>query len=166
VCGKKIGVKSHTPYDEVLQIAKEKGVDMIVTLGSSSYSDAAKAALIIHASLPVDQMAVDSMESLNAGSVDDKTGEMNSPATVKDPTLKLICVPTSFSRGVERKQRLYEPDHTQEIALRPPRLCTKPHCARPAARAYDTTAPLAEHGRTCSGSLRRDTLHGQKQRRC
>ncbi|KAH9920603.1 putative Fe-containing alcohol dehydrogenase [Fomitopsis serialis] len=84
LCGKKIGVKSHTPYDEVLQIAKEtkeKGADMIVTLGSSSYSDAGKAAL-----------------SLNAGHADDKTGwAMSSPATVKEPTLKLICVPASLS---------------------------------------------------------------------
>ncbi|TFY54806.1 hypothetical protein EVJ58_g8637 [Rhodofomes roseus] len=100
VCGKKVGVKSHTPYDEVLQIAKEtkeRGADIIVTLGSSSYSDAAKAALIAHASLPADKLDIESMESLVVGNVDEKTGDMAVPTTVKDPTLKLICVPTSLS---------------------------------------------------------------------
>ncbi|KZT66470.1 Dehydroquinate synthase-like protein [Daedalea quercina L-15889] len=99
VCGKKVGVKSHTPYDEVLQIAretKETSADIIVTLRSRSYTDAAKAARIIHDSLSADNMDVESMEGLATGLMDEN---LDAPPMMYKPILKLICVRTSLSAG-------------------------------------------------------------------
>lgn len=91
----KIGVGSHTPYADVLAIAKilqDKDADCLVSIGSSSYSDACKIARLLAATLPADQLTADSITSL----MDLKKGRTK-PGELKDPTMKLILVPCTLS---------------------------------------------------------------------
>jgi alcohol dehydrogenase class IV len=93
VVGTKPGVGAHTPYDDVLEITRlfhEKKADCLICIGSSSYSDASKIARLMHASLAPDNLTVEAMEAL----VDQEKG---SATGLKDPTTKLILVPTSLS---------------------------------------------------------------------
>ncbi|CAI9636920.1 maleylacetate reductase [Alternaria burnsii] len=93
VVGTKSGVGAHSPYEDVLEIARllhEKKADFLISIGSSSYSDACKIARLMHANLAPDNLTVEAMEAL----VDQAKG---SAAGLKDPTIKLILVPTSLS---------------------------------------------------------------------
>ncbi|KAI4628902.1 hypothetical protein J4E83_003455 [Alternaria metachromatica] len=93
VVGTKSGVGAHSPYEDVLEIARlfhEKNADCLISIGSSSYSDASKIARLMHANLAPDNLTVEAMESL----VDQEKG---SAVDLKDPTTKLILVPTSLS---------------------------------------------------------------------
>ncbi|OWY52941.1 Dehydroquinate synthase-like protein [Alternaria alternata] len=93
VVGTKSGVGAHSPYEDVLEIAKllrEKKADCLISIGSSSYSDACKIARLMHANLAPDNLTVEAMEAL----VDQAKG---SAAGLEDPTIKLILIPTSLS---------------------------------------------------------------------
>jgi alcohol dehydrogenase class IV len=93
VVATKSGVGAHTPYDDVLEITRlfhEKKADCLISVGSSSYSDASKIARLMHANLAPDNLTIEAMEAL----VDQDKG---SAAGLKDPTTKLILVPTSLS---------------------------------------------------------------------
>ncbi|KAF8582233.1 iron-containing alcohol dehydrogenase [Ramaria rubella] len=98
IIAKKVGVRAHTPYTDVLdlvdQLHESRG-DCIVCVGSSSYSDAAKIALIVHSSIKSSELSVSAMETLAAKSY--HNGDTKAPTTVKAPTLKLILVPTTLS---------------------------------------------------------------------
>ncbi|GAD96376.1 hypothetical protein ANI_1_1286084 [Paecilomyces variotii No. 5] len=93
--GKKVGVGSHSPYHDVLAIAKlahDANADCIVSIGSSSYSDATKIARLLHATFPPDRLTEEGMESLI-----DQTKGSTRPGVFSSPTTKLILVPCSLS---------------------------------------------------------------------
>ena len=93
VVATKSGVGAHSPYEDVLEMTRllfEKEADCLISIGSSSYSDASKIARLMHANLAADNLTVEAMEAL----VDQKKGRADG---LKDPTTKLILVPTSLS---------------------------------------------------------------------
>lgn len=93
VVGTKSGVGAHSPYEDVLEITRllhEKEADCLISIGSSSYSDASKIARLMHANLAPDNLTVEAMEAL----VDQDKG---SAAGLKDPKTRLILIPTSLS---------------------------------------------------------------------
>jgi alcohol dehydrogenase class IV len=93
VVGTKSGVGAHSPYNDILDITKmldAKDADCLISVGSSSYSDASKIARLMQANLARDNLNVDAMEAL----VDQEKSKADG---LKDPTTKLILVPTSLS---------------------------------------------------------------------
>jgi alcohol dehydrogenase class IV len=93
VVGTKSGVGAHSPYEDVLGITKmldEKEADCLISIGSSSYSDASKIARLMQANLAKDNVTVDAMEAL----VDQEKGKADG---LRNPMTKLILVPTSLS---------------------------------------------------------------------
>lgn len=93
VLATKSGVGAHSPYEDVLAIAKllnDNDADALISIGSSSYSDACKIARLVQTNLDPKNYTVDGMEGL----VDQKAGNAKCS---KDPKVKLIVVPTSLS---------------------------------------------------------------------
>jgi alcohol dehydrogenase class IV len=93
---KKVGVGSHSPYADTIDIAhrvQQNSIDAVVCIGSGSYSDSCKTAVMLSATLSLG-FSYDDMESL----VDQKRG-LAGPENLTSPTTKLICVPTSLSSG-------------------------------------------------------------------
>jgi alcohol dehydrogenase class IV len=89
----KNGVGAHSPYEDVIEITKmlnETQADCLICIGSSSYSDAAKIARLMHTNLPSSDLTPTAMESL----VDKDLGNAKG---LKDPKVRLILVPTSLS---------------------------------------------------------------------
>ena len=89
----KSGVGAHSPYDDVLEITKilhENEADCLISIGSSSYSDACKIARLMHTNIAPNNLTVDAVEAL----VDQEKGYAEH---LKDPSIKLILVPTSLS---------------------------------------------------------------------
>lgn len=95
VVDRKAGVGSHSPYADVIDIAhriQEQDVDCVISLGSSSYSDACKIARLLAENLPPGFGAED-MEGL----VDQDKGAAPEDALEKPEKVKLIVIPTSLS---------------------------------------------------------------------
>lgn len=93
--GKKVGVVAHSPYADVLAIARlmnEKDADAVVCIGSSSYSDATKNARLLHATFPLDQLTEETMESL----IDQSKGKTR-PGAFQKPKTRMILIPCSLS---------------------------------------------------------------------
>lgn len=93
IVGVKSGVGAHSPYNDILEITKllvDNQADCLVSVGSSSYSDACKIARLVQANLDPNKFTVEKMESL----IDQEKG---SAKDLKDPIVKLILVPTSLS---------------------------------------------------------------------
>lgn len=93
IVGKKAGVGAHSPYEDVLAIAKlmnEKRADCLLSIGSSSYSDACKIARLMQANMDPESLTPEAMEAL----VDQKKGTVDD---LTDPKTRLILVPTSLS---------------------------------------------------------------------
>jgi alcohol dehydrogenase class IV len=94
--GKKVGVGKHSPYADTIEIAhhvQSNNIDAVVSIGSGSYSDSCKTAVMLSATLPPG-FGADEMEALV-----DQTRGLAGPDNIKAPTTKLICVPTSLSAG-------------------------------------------------------------------
>jgi alcohol dehydrogenase class IV len=93
VVGTKSGVGAHSPYEDILAITRllhDNNADALVSVGSSSYSDACKIARLMQTYLAPENYTIDGMEGL----VDqDKGNTLN----LKNPEVKLIVVPTSLS---------------------------------------------------------------------
>ncbi|KAJ4323703.1 hypothetical protein N0V94_001762 [Neodidymelliopsis sp. IMI 364377] len=93
IVGKKAGVGAHSPYKDVLEITNllnEKEADCLLSIGSSSYSDACKIARLMQTNLDPKNLTPEAMDELvnqGRGTVDD----------LKDPRTKLILTPTSLS---------------------------------------------------------------------
>ncbi|KAF1943744.1 Dehydroquinate synthase-like protein [Clathrospora elynae] len=93
IVGTRSGVGAHSPYEDVLDIVKllnEKKADCLVSIGSSSYSDACKIARLMQANLAPENLTEKAMEAL----IDQERGAADG---LKDPKIKLILVPTSLS---------------------------------------------------------------------
>ncbi|CAO2655366.1 Nn.00g104300.m01.CDS01 [Neocucurbitaria sp. VM-36] len=93
IVGTKSGVGAHSPYDDILEISKllnETEADCLVSIGSSSYSDACKIARLMQTNLDQQNLTVEAMEAL----VDQEKGRVEN---LKDPRVRLILVPTSLS---------------------------------------------------------------------
>ena len=93
IVGTKSGVGAHSPYEDILDIARllnETEADCLVSIGSSSYSDACKIARLMQANLDPQNLTVEAMEAL----IDQEKGVVEN---LKDPRVKLILVPTSLS---------------------------------------------------------------------
>ncbi|KAF2234154.1 Dehydroquinate synthase-like protein [Viridothelium virens] len=90
----KLGVGSHTPYEDVIDISRRIHAihaDTVVCIGSCSYSDACKTACLLCASLPTPFTEAD-MEAL----VDQEKG-LTPPEKLQLLRTKLILVPTTLS---------------------------------------------------------------------
>jgi alcohol dehydrogenase class IV len=93
VVGTKSGIAAHSPYEDVLEITKmldEQNADCLISIGSSSYSDASKIARLMQSNLARDNLTPEAMEDL----VDQDKGKAEG---LRDPLVKLILVPTSLS---------------------------------------------------------------------
>lgn len=91
--GSKSGVGAHSPYPDVLDIASsliENDIHCLISIGSSSYSDASKIARLMQANLAPDNLNIEAMEAL-------VNQEKGNTENLKDPTCCLILVPTSLS---------------------------------------------------------------------
>ncbi|KAK4570071.1 hypothetical protein LTR86_003041 [Recurvomyces mirabilis] len=87
----KVGVGAHSPYQDVIDIAhltQQHEADCLISIGSSSYSDACKIGAQLAATLPPNFAAKD-MESL----IDQQKGS----GVTKPASIKVILVPTSLS---------------------------------------------------------------------
>ncbi|OAG39979.1 hypothetical protein AYO21_05852 [Fonsecaea monophora] len=92
VVGIKKGMTPHTPWSEILQItaeARESNADCLVTLGAGSITDGAKMVTLALANniRTAKELARYSSESTDV------------PATVHEPKVPLITIPTSLSGG-------------------------------------------------------------------
>lgn len=95
VVDRKAGVGSHSPYADVIDIAhriQDHQADCVISLGSSSYSDACKIARLLAESMPAG-FGADDMEGL----VDEEEGAAPQDALGRPETVRLILVPTSLS---------------------------------------------------------------------
>ncbi|KAF4452077.1 hypothetical protein F53441_5008 [Fusarium austroafricanum] len=93
----KEGVGSHSPYEDVIDIAHritENKIDCVISVGSGSYSDACKVARLMSATLPSGFKEKD-MEAL----LDQEKGIAPQDKLKKAEGVKLILVPTSLSAG-------------------------------------------------------------------
>lgn len=93
----KEGVGSHSPYEDVIDIAHritENKIDCVICVGSGSYSDACKVARLMSATLPEGFEEKD-MEAL----LDQEKGVAPQDKMKKAEGVKLILVPTSLSAG-------------------------------------------------------------------
>ncbi|KAL3257814.1 hypothetical protein ABHI18_006534 [Aspergillus niger] len=132
VLQKKTGVGSHSPYRDIMAIAhtiQTQDIQAVISIGSGSYSDACKIAVMLSATLPAG-FGIDDMEAL----VDQVHG-LAGPGGIKAPTTKLICVPTSLSAGEwnhyasgtnaqGKKQHFVHPEGSPSLILMDPRIAS------------------------------------------
>ncbi|KAJ5748217.1 uncharacterized protein N7511_009913 [Penicillium nucicola] len=91
IVGRRIGMKSHTLWSEVLEItaeARAAQADLILTIGAGSLTDGAK---IIALALANDIRTPEELETLAQGP--------NKRENIQNPTVPIISVPTSLSAG-------------------------------------------------------------------
>ncbi|CAK40253.1 uncharacterized protein An09g03140 [Aspergillus niger] len=104
-------------------------IQAVISIGSGSYSDACKIAVMLSATLPTG-FGIDDMEAL----VDQVHG-LAGPGGIKAPTTKLICVPTSLSAGEwnhyasgtnaqGKKQHFVHPEGSPSLILMDPRIAS------------------------------------------
>jgi hypothetical protein len=125
VVGAKSGVGAHSPYEDILEITRllhETKADCLISIGSSSYSDASKIARLMHANLAPDNLTAEAMEAL----VDQEKG---SAADLKDPTIKRTD--ESISKRVEQQLVRNKPPDKEEAALRKRARSAGSHPSRP-----------------------------------
>lgn len=92
VVGLRVGMTPHTHWNEILEITRDaapKNVDVIVTLGAGSLTDAAK---VIAWMLANDITDSAGMEKLLDSKPDARAG-------FKDPVIRHVAIPTSLSGG-------------------------------------------------------------------
>ncbi|KAF1832654.1 Dehydroquinate synthase-like protein [Decorospora gaudefroyi] len=110
VVGTKSGVDIHSPYEDVLDITKllnEKDADCLVSIGSSSCSDACKIARLMQVTLAPDSLTVEAMENL--------VDEEKRLATIHNkPRVRMIAVPTGLSAGEWNNRSAATNPHTHK----------------------------------------------------
>ncbi|KAF4612823.1 hypothetical protein G7Y89_g15550 [Cudoniella acicularis] len=90
IVGVRRGIKPHTPWEDVLEIVKEireRGADVIVTLGAGSLTDGAK---VISFALANDVFTVDDLEGITTEAKRED---------LKSCKIPVINIPTSLSGG-------------------------------------------------------------------
>lgn len=129
---KKTGVGSHSPYRDIIDIAhkiQDHDVQAVVSIGSGSYSDACKIAVMLASTLKPG-FGADEMEEL----IDQSHG-LAGADRIQAPTTKLICVPTSLSAGEwnaygsgtnskGKKQHFMHPNGAPSLLLLDPRIAS------------------------------------------
>ncbi|KAF8529556.1 hypothetical protein BU17DRAFT_36523 [Hysterangium stoloniferum] len=128
--GKRVGIGAHSPYSDVTDLTRQlwkSNADIIVTVGGSSYTDACKAAMLIHTSTEP--------AKLNNATVDSLIDIPACPAA-RHPTVKLIAVPTTLSAAeyspiagitdpvTHHKNPITHPDLAATCVILDPALCT------------------------------------------
>lgn len=132
VVGKKAGVGAHSPYQDVLEITNllnERRADCLLSIGSSSYSDACKIARLMQTNLDPQNLTPEAMEAL----VDQDKGTVDN---LKDPATRLILVPTSLSASewnnkssatnptTQKKQHFSSPNGAPDLILLDPEVAS------------------------------------------
>ena len=87
----------HTPRSAVIkatEAARAAKADLIVTVGGGSMTDAAKAVAMCVANDIRDANAMDALRAVKGAD-----GAVGPPATMRPPTVRQICVPTTISGG-------------------------------------------------------------------
>ncbi|KAL1654113.1 hypothetical protein SLS61_003115 [Didymella pomorum] len=133
IVGKKAGVGAHSPYQDVLEttsLLNERKADCLLSIGSSSYSDACKIARLMQTNLDPQNLTPEAMEAL----VDQEKGTIDD---LKDPTTRLILVPTSLSASewnnkssatsptTQKKQHFSSPNAAPDLILLDPEVASK-----------------------------------------
>ncbi|KAJ4387930.1 hypothetical protein N0V93_008533 [Gnomoniopsis smithogilvyi] len=127
VAGIHVGMRPHTYYSEVLEVAgeaKSSGADCVVTIGGGSLTDAAKAIVLMLAN---EVSTLDEMDDLfkksNAYRSNDVLPAGETLPTIHPPKLPIICIPTTLSAGeynppggathdeTKHKQLFFPPNH-------------------------------------------------------
>ncbi|KAK7990508.1 Fe-containing alcohol dehydrogenase [Apiospora arundinis] len=106
VAGTRVGLKPHTRWSEVLEVVREArdlDVDLLVTLGAGSLTDAAK---IVSLALANDATTPEDLESLlpdpaATGANGSNNGRPDHTASknIKPARVPVVCIPTSLSGG-------------------------------------------------------------------
>ncbi|KAK8123680.1 hypothetical protein PG999_003598 [Apiospora kogelbergensis] len=101
VAGTRVGLKPHTRWSEVLEVVREArdlDVDLLVTLGAGSLTDAAK---IVSLALANDATTPEDLESLLPDPAANGTSRSDHTATrnIKPSRIPVVCIPTSLSGG-------------------------------------------------------------------
>lgn len=132
IVGKKAGVGAHSPYEDVLAITNllnERRADCLLSIGSSSYSDACKIARLMQANLDPQNLTPEAMENL----VNQEKGTVDN---LKDPKTRLILVPTSLSASewnnkssatsptTQKKQHFSSPNAAPDLILLDPEVAS------------------------------------------
>ena len=89
----KSGVGAHSPYPDIIHISRllhDHKADCLISIGSSSYSDACKIARLLDASFSRGDISLDDVENL----VDQEKGVAK---ILANPKVRLVLVPTSLS---------------------------------------------------------------------
>lgn len=135
VAGVRIGIGSHTPTTDVLEIiqeirSKNLDIDCLVTLGAGSLTDGAK---LVRFALAIKAYTADDLDTLwgNEKSNPRFRGKNN---IIKPTTIRLINIPTSLSGGeyqallgatdpVTHRKPTYFPDVDPDLVIQDPELC-------------------------------------------
>lgn len=132
------GVRPHTPWDDLIPIIndmREKEADCLITLGGGSLTDGAK--VIIYA-LANDVKTVEDLEAMVEQSEKDKKigNEFRDRSTGKEPSIPIICIPTTLSAGeysrfgggtnprTHQKSIVTHPKMFPSLVILDPALCT------------------------------------------
>ncbi|KAL9108676.1 MAG: hypothetical protein Q9227_006622 [Pyrenula ochraceoflavens] len=120
VVGVRVGIKPHTPWTDVLEIVNEArtlDIDCLITLGAGSLTDGAK---IVRFALTNGATSIDELATLLDGG--------------KEPTIPLICIPTSLSGGeyqslaggtdTKGQKKPFYPKRDPDIVIQDPQLTT------------------------------------------
>jgi alcohol dehydrogenase class IV len=131
VKGSYIGLGSHTPIHEVVDIIKDVrqlgGIDCLITLGGGSLTDGGK---LVRFAIANNAYTAEEINTLWGG-------HSHNPAKrahVETPTMPLICIPISLSGGeyqhiagatekVSRAKRTFEPHVDPTVVIQDPELC-------------------------------------------
>ncbi|KAG7423098.1 Copper-containing nitrite reductase [Fusarium oxysporum f. sp. raphani] len=131
VVGVRIGISPHTPISEIVDIladVKDLEVDCIVTLGAGSITDGAKLVRFAFANQAWTEKEIDTLWG-------GKSHNPNKRDVLNEPTIILICIPTSLS-GAEyqaiagatdtksKAKRIFEPMLGPNLVIQDPQLAT------------------------------------------
>ncbi|KAI9796549.1 MAG: hypothetical protein M1833_006113 [Piccolia ochrophora] len=129
VVGVRRGMRPHTQWSEVLEIAREARdarADCLVTLGAGSLTDGAK---IVAFALANSAFSVPALSALPADAA-------NPPSEIHPATIPIICIPTSLSGGeysafaggtddtTNHKHSFQHPSLTPTLVILDPQLST------------------------------------------
>lgn len=176
-----LGIKPHTPWDQLVPIIndmRDKKADCLITLGGGSLTDGAKMIIYALANGVSTEEEMEAMTTMAAGDpkgVKRGRGFINLTGVGKDPTVPIICVPTTLSAGeysrfsggtsskTHLKTNICHPKSESGFPLAPG-ACTETLSvsvfgrARPGTLHHHPRVGVAVDRRARSGPLRRELL--------